>query len=272
MSLRRKLKLILKEIKQIVLVLATLGLCLCLSSALCGIPAVEAATVWSDNFNDGDTAGWTTHTGGFTASNNYLQGSTSGTNHISHPSTVARGTWSFDLHINPLDDAENTAVFFMASDLNAGNNDFPSNGYSIEMGYGWIGLAEAFGLVRYENDVRNSMDIYVPSSSQEDFHFDITRGDDDHIYVFIDGTAVMDRQNSAHDTSAHFFIQSTGTERWVDNIVVSNTVDYTTTPTTTNGTNGTTPGIPGFPALAITLGLVTALTIGITVRRRKQIP
>ena len=257
-----------KKTRSVSLLCVSLGLCLCLLSALRGIPATDALTVWSDNFNDGNTVNWTIHTGGFTASNNYLQGSTADTNHISHASTEARGTWSFDLHINPLVQTENTAVFFIASDLNPGNNDFPSDGYSIEIGYGWIGLADAFGLVRYENDVRNPMDTYQPPGSQAGFHFDITRGDDDHIYVYINDTMVMDRLNIVHDTSTHFFILSTGTERWVDNIVVD---DDPLDTGDGNGGNGEPPPIPGFPAVAITVGIVSALTIGVLYRRRQSL-
>ena len=248
----------------------TLGVSLLLCSAACGIPAVDAATVWSDNFNDGNTNGWTTHTGSFSASSYYLVGSTAGTNHISHASTVARGTWSFDLHFDSFNTAFNTAVFFMASDLNPGNNGFPENGYSIEIGFGWIGLAEAFGLVRYENNVRNPMDVYSPASLQEDWHIDITRGDDDHIYVYFDNTLVMDRQNSAHDTSTHFFILSTGTVRSFDNIVVSDTVDIQPPSTPTTPTPTDTPVIPGFPAVAIAVGIISALTIGVLYRRRES--
>ncbi len=250
-----------------------LGLC-CLLWLVLGIRVTDAATVWSDNFNDGDTVGWTLHTGGFTASSNYLQGSTAGTNHISHASTVASGTWSFDLHIDPLYQGENTAVFFMASDLNAGNNDYPENGYSIEIGYGWIGLADTFALVRYENDVRNPMDAYTPPSSQANFHFDITRGDDDHIYVGIDGTLVMDRQNSVHDTSTHFFVFMTGTDRWIDNVLVSNTVDYDFQDG--NGENGgvTPPPLP-LELIAIAGAVVAVIVIVVIVfilRRRRSKP
>ncbi|MHA2428511.1 MAG: hypothetical protein ACXADB_10850 [Candidatus Hermodarchaeia archaeon] len=261
----------LKENNRIFSLWFTLGLCLCLASALYYIPAVDAATVWSDNFTDGDTNGWTVHLGGFSASSNYLQGTQSTANHISRTSTEAYGTWRFDLHIWEDSVVTDTmSLFFMASDLNAGNDYYPDNGYAIQIGHGFIGTTSAFALVRYDNAVRNAMDIYTPANTQGTFHFDITRDVDDHIYVYIDDTLVMDRVNSAHSTSESFFWFATGTGNWLDNIVVSDTVDITPPTTPTTPTTTDPPPIPGFPAVAIAVGIVSALSIGVLYRRRQS--
>ncbi len=91
--------------------------------------------------------------------------------------------------------------------------------------------------------------------------------------MWIDGAHVMDRQNVLYNTSTHFFYWGFGSGEWIDNIVVSNTVDIDPpdgTPTDpTDGTTPAPPGLPGFPAVAIALGLVAGLTITILVRRRK---
>lgn len=242
------------------------GICLWLCSSLCGIPTADAVTVWSDNFSDGDYNGWTVHLGGFSASGTQLESTGANTNHISRASTVAVGTWSFDWHMEVDLSSGGGDVYFLASDLNPAINYMPRSGYSIVAGLG------GFVLRRWENGGSNSMDLYSVVNPTGTFSFDITRDADGHIYVYIDGELVMDRQNVLYNTSTHFFFAPFGSGEWLDNIVVSNTVDITppSTDPTTTPSDGTPPpaGIPGFPMVAIAIGLVVAILLGILVRRK----
>jgi hypothetical protein len=217
----------------------------------------QAATVWSDDFNDGNYDGWTVNLGSFSATSNRLESAGPDSNYISHPSTVATGTWSFDL-------SSFGRVYFMASDLVPGN--IPENGYFIYY------HAAAIELRCVENSVGDLLDTY-PIPALATYSFDITRDTDGNMYLYLDGELIMQEQNLVHDSSTHFFVCIIDSGIWIDNIDVSDTVDIEppTTPTTpTEPTEPTTPtGIPGFPAFAVGVGIVTALGIGIILRRRK---
>ena len=60
------------------------------------VPTAKAAVLWTDDFEDGDFAGWTVLNGTWSSTNNYLQG-TAEYNTIYHESNVDYGTFTFDL-------------------------------------------------------------------------------------------------------------------------------------------------------------------------------
>ncbi|MFX1560045.1 MAG: hypothetical protein ACFFBL_05620, partial [Promethearchaeota archaeon] len=59
--------------------------------------STTAAVEWSDDFEDLGISDWTIEQGDFSVDDGTLRPNGTGWNRISHPSTVAFGTWSFDL-------------------------------------------------------------------------------------------------------------------------------------------------------------------------------
>ncbi len=243
-----------------------LGLCAVLAVSLLTIPVTNAVTVWSDNFNDGDYNGWTVETGSFSAASNNLAGTTSADwNIATHASNVATGTWSFDLSLVDTYVNGGGEIFFMGNDLDSGNNNRPRNAYLITISLG------RFLFESLVSSARNQHAVYTPAEIDGEWHVDITRDADGFFNIWFNGVHRIARQNTNVNVSTHFVVNLHSNQQWIDNIVVSNTVDVTpptTDPTTTPSDDTPPPGIPGFPIVAIAIGLMAAISIGILVRRK----
>ena len=156
-------------------------------------------------------------------------------------STVAYGTWSFDLFF-PYPDLKYRFIMMFVVCSSDGNY-FPSVGMTEETylskitGYGLffkgssdprIGLISY--LAGYESDVS---DEYRHSPRFEGYHhFDITRnGSTGQMYVYhnydpiTNNKSIISYQNNFTSTSEKFGITSFYGSVWLDNITVSNTVD-----------------------------------------------
>ena len=80
---------------------------------LLALPLVSKGTViWADNFNDGNYNGWAVYGGQFIVSSGILQITGTEDGMIYRNSTVAVGTWSWDM----LDNDRHTPVTFMGTD------------------------------------------------------------------------------------------------------------------------------------------------------------
>jgi hypothetical protein len=219
------------------------------------IQPCTAATVWSDNFDDGDYVGWNVVEGSFSASNNYLE-CTHTFSMISHSSTTATGTWSFDIGSTAFN-----VEFFCVTHGSAGQ---PYNGYHIG---GVDGSGIEFRVV--DNGAFTGL-AWTPYPSTTPFHVDLTRNSSGYFSIFIDEEYQTGAQDTTH-TSPTYFVVHGQSGFIVDNIVVSNTIDITPTTDTGTGTGtDTTPFIPGFPIASIALGVMTAMGTLILIRRRRH--
>ncbi len=217
-------------------------------------PPCRAATVWSDNFNDGNLDGWTVDTGEFSAADNTMRGNIGMASRGYHTSTVATGTWSFDVHCGYL----GIGIQFISIEIGDPLIEYYSYDITIS------GRMEQIYFFRHWNYVPTRLGNYTPPTILGWHHFDITRDAEGQFYVYINGTLAMEFVDTTYDTSNYFVIQAEQ-DTAIDNIVVSDTVDI---PPPTN-TNGEPPlGIPGFPTVTIGAGLILAVGLVITLRRR----
>lgn len=248
--------------------------------ALCSaVSPVRATTVWSDNFNDGNYNDWTVHRGGYSAASLRLVHTTGLQVGISHPSTVAVGTWRFDMHVDTgPGQYGDFAVSFMAGEIQPGSAEyppFPAEGYcvSVHLGKIAVGIWSMYEYSILPGGTGPSLDETSPGQINVTMHIDITRTSAGDINVWMDNTHVIQCRSTAVTTSSHFAVGERYYQlAWIDNIVVSNTVDLEppTTPTTPTTPTDAPPPIPGFTVPAITVGLLVALATAIIYRRRKR--
>jgi hypothetical protein len=249
------------------LVLAVLGVLLLVCSASCASPPGRAATVWSDDFSDGDYAGWTVEAGTYTAVNYRLENMGNIINVIHHASTVAMGTWSFDLDIISPITGNDAEVSFLAIDLNP-TTHYAQNGYAVE-----FSMAKVW-LIKYVDGSPTTLASYYIGPNEGTVlraleHVDVTRNTAGEMHVWVNGTHRLFYQDTTFSSSTYLVHDSSSSvAHYLDNVMVSDTIDLQPPTTTTNTTTTTTP-IPGFAVPAITLGLVVALATAIVYRRRR---
>ena len=254
-----------KKIRSGSLLWVSLGLCLCLLSALGDIPASDAVLVWSDNIDDGTYAPeWTAIEGTVQVLQNRLWSFMGAYCWISHASTVAEGEWRFDLLVSTGD----IRVSFIALDTDMFGADHyrPNNGYCIQFSASEGGVR----LFRYSDATATMVDWYSDSNIQnQEQQVIVTRDSAGVFNVFANGEHKFQAQATQHSTSLYFLVLLN--YGYIDNIEVYDEI-LTHPPDGGNG-NGTTPPpqIPGFPALAIVVGLVSASTISVLYRRRQKL-
>ena len=173
------------------------------------IDSCSAATVWSDDFDDGDYDGWVVE-GKFTAEENTLKADSEVINVALCPSTVATGTWSFDVYVTNYGGG---TVYFMWS--------IAQQGYALNIQtIGDIALYIGTGQTSTEfTDYRFKSGILGWQ------HFDITRDSGGRICVYHNGSLIMDTVEDSFAVSQYFGYQSNHPGKALDNIVVSDTVD-----------------------------------------------
>lgn len=212
---------------------------------------------WSDDFDDGDYEGWTITgynfepffadmmtppipiQGNYSAEDGTLLSlgprvpGLAGV--ASHPSTVAYGTWSFDIHITD-ETEEHFYVYFATDDW----GDYPLhiNSYDIAIvlqpGQAWSweldeGAKSGFVLVKRNGAALEggwqglgSYSLYEELSGV--YHIDITRDHHGNFKVYLDGDLVIEATDTEHTTSTWFrFTGEPGPA--IDNVVVKDTVD-----------------------------------------------
>ena len=243
--------------------LVVLGLFLCLCSALISIPAVDAVLVWSETFGAGTLPPeWTVIEGSFSCSNNRLETGTGIWHAAYRASTVAEGEWRFDAHYETV---AGMFVWFMAQDTTGVGGDRPNNGYGIQVSR----FDNMIRLVRHVSGSESYMG-YQAMTASNDYSFIVTRDSSGEFNVWIDGVHAFSATHTGLTTSAYFLVVVVDPGNYVDNIFVYDEIT-TFPPDGGNGTDGTPPPIPGFPLVAIAVGVVSALTIGVLYRRRQTL-
>jgi len=220
---------------------------------LVGDRMCKAAEVWSDDFNDRNYNGWTAFgldlttepqtqlAANYSAADGTLQNTGPQADRIVwsyavHGSSVAYGTWSFD--VNAVDTpSHHFCVWFMTLD------PIVLNGYDLAIAVG-RGLGSGpdrlidreFALFKHVNGRAFRLGRYaVPGRITGWQHIDITRDKSGQFYVYVNGTLRIKAIDIQHTTSKYFMFGSEVGPA-LDNVVVSDTVDIrpvsTTTPTT----------------------------------------
>jgi len=174
----------------------------------------KAATVWSDDFNDGNYSGWTVESGMFSAEEKNLNPLLDGdSNIIYHSSLVAKGTWSFDAYFTAF--GGGAAEFMLTMD---------NYGYELEMPY-----ANMIQLYRMAGPDQVRVVYYTFQKSLSGWqHFDITRDSKGRLCIYHNGTLVIDIVDivdTSYSESQFFVYIALNSGQAIDNIVVSNTVD-----------------------------------------------
>jgi hypothetical protein len=213
-----------------------------------------AAVVWADNFEDGDISDWTVELGTFSVNDGSLRGS-GATNAISHASTIAYGSWTFDAEITGM---SSVYVSFLADEISGG---ISTSCYCLRINRFDMQLLES---TNYHNTM---IGLYDPADTIAGWlHIEISRSASGHFTISVNGTQQIAITDTTHSAST-FFVFYCNTDCALDNIEINNSAGTTTPP---NGTQTPVPpGIPGFPIAAIALGLVVPLSLVLISRRRK---
>ncbi len=216
---------------------------LLLSSILLPI-SCDAATVWSDDFNDGNYNSWTiyglnfstfpltTATGEFSAADNTLKATSADPiySYAVHSSSVVYGTWSFDL--NAVDNSFHySVVFFIAGDMSL----IPTMEYAYSIivctdSVPTTTTAPAILLAKHGPTPGSEIiGRYEPSDGVSGWqNIVVTRSTSGLFTVYVNGTAQISVEDTTHTTSVDFcFGSETGPA--IDNVVVSDTVDFPAT-------------------------------------------
>ncbi len=207
-------------------------LCLLLSYT----PTCKAAIVWQDDFSDGDYDGWYADNDVLSASNHSLRLVSSslilGHVIIHHNSTMANGTWSFDVYMGE-DSAGTVSIRFIhMSTVPAGHTEtifgYFYSGYNLQIDQTGLLL----GVYR-QTDVTN-IGIYRPLGGLTGWHnINITRNLDGLFVVYCNGTRAFDAVDKQITASKYFvtqydgYMDSEGSHFALDNVIVSDTVDIT---------------------------------------------
>ncbi|UCE11720.1 MAG: hypothetical protein JSW61_07265 [Candidatus Thorarchaeota archaeon] len=206
---------------------------------------VPSDIAWSDDFDDEDISDWHIDginwtadpgyyiPGNFTATGGVLRATGPECNFAGHNSSVAFGTWIFDVDIQ---DPVNEYHFYI-SIISATFNE-----REIEERRGSPGYAIGF----YTPDdgqheiriLRGSHDL-TPHGLFMDYYYDddiigwkniiVTRETSGQFYVYLDGVLILEGVNLDYTTSERFVLWSHGGPA-IDNVSVSNTIDYDAAP------------------------------------------
>lgn len=199
--------------KKYVLIFLAVLLCISLFMTI----SSRAATTWSDDFNDGDYRGWTVDYGTFSAADKTLK-TVPGDDYYEayYFSSVASGTWSFDLLVGT-----ETDIFFMYNPLQNQENQY--EGLEIL----WFGThIRLYSYSSFYNAGSERLGEFIFSSSISGWqHLDITRSIDGRICIYHNRNLILDVVDPATITSSVAFVYLPLGEAAIDNIVVSNTVD-----------------------------------------------
>ncbi|MFX0013850.1 MAG: hypothetical protein ACFFB2_03720 [Promethearchaeota archaeon] len=187
-----------------------------------GNEADLATAGWFDNF-DGNLTDWTIENGTFSVTDSILHATGGNIWHVaSHTSSVANGTWSFDVYINKtnLRLGEHLYIFFMANNLESDQQ----NGYDIMI---WIDPntgTPGFTLwKRVDGAVSELGSCGYPSGLSGWYHIDVTRHSNGQFYMFVDGSLKIPALDTTFTTSKYFGIVMKGGHS-LDNINISNEI------------------------------------------------
>ena len=253
------------------------------------VGTVRASDIFADDFNDGNYDGWYTqgslynysdatwyeNMGNLTAANNVLEASGDPGNASKGQyqrayinSSVAYGTWSFDLYV--VDNGHD--IWFNLLLDNTGLPEVVTQCYFFtvdtspgECEFGWWTGTSYYYLVSHDVGLAPWTDSWT--------HFDITRNSTGRFDVYLNGTHVMSATHTAY-TEGSYFRWTGQTGSAIDNVVI---LDYvvqpqpatTTTTTTTTDTPVPVPDLtlPLVGASIVELGVIIVLVV-LYVRRK----
>lgn len=204
---------------------------------------IPSAEVWSDNFDDEDISDWQLFAvNGTTVPNSLQEGNTSAEGGVmrhdgrlwtyaGHNSSVAFGTWIFDIDIQDPINEFHFSVLFISEIY---NDDWLSGET----------LGDCYCIIFYTYEYDNH-DILLSRRSIDDasFHLDsyttesiigwkniiITRELSGQIYVYMDETLILSGKDLRYASSERFYFSSKGGPA-IDNVSVSDTIDYDAAP------------------------------------------
>ena len=184
--------------------------------------ASRGTGAWSDDFDDGDFVGWTIFEGGssWTATNEYLQIDQGSAGSISHPSTVAYGTWSFDYKVNE-GSFDGFAVDFISNDVNEVGMGL-WNCYWLSFAPSYTQEVEVWIRLHYYNYssgdiIIDSAEDYIPLAGWH--HIKVTRTTAGLFSVYHNGSLIMQGEHTDMKTSELFILNGDHQEMF-DNVVV----------------------------------------------------
>jgi hypothetical protein len=188
------------------------------------IAVSDEIRIWADDFNDGDYDGWTVVYGNWTVTNNSLQALPSRYTYnqggfITHPSSIAFGTWSLDIKIRK---GKSIALFPISTNH---THYYYGHLYYLDL---YPGTQQIFGFAQldgiYPENGTGLADAVVEYIPERWYHLDITRDIDGRFCVYFNGKRIIDVVDSSVDYSEDFDIASYPTGCLVDNITVIDTV------------------------------------------------
>jgi hypothetical protein len=196
--------------------------------------ACRGAEVWSDDFNDGNYDGWLICSpswgnppSNWSAANYYLQIEQGHWGTISHPSTVAYGTWSFDFKANgtQVTAGQGLSIGFISNDINnatevVDSEDWSCYGLKIRAAITTEGNEFYLSLTKWYGGVftiLDDYDTYLPVVGWH--HIDVSRSTDGLFHVYYNGSLVMQGEDNEMTTS-ELFVVSLADWNMIDNIVV----------------------------------------------------
>ena len=208
--------------------------------------SIQAETIWSEDFDDGNISEWNIYginatgplpdelcIGNFSLDGGILRATGEEWNIASHNSTIAYGTWSFDMDVQiPEDETHYIVAFiqyqFSQRDLDEGRL---SPGYALGF-YFNIGGNQEIRLIRGSHDLTPKalfLDYYYNQDITGWKHFIITRDPLGQIYVYMNETLILEGKNTDYTTSERFSL-STHANPAIDNIIVNDTITYDKAP------------------------------------------
>jgi len=209
---------------------------------------IPSGIVWSDNFDDEDISDWqqfihnfiadpdTQEPGNSTAESGVLRHIDKDWSYAGHNSSVAFGTWSFDFDIHdPYDEYPDDEYHFYIVFISEHFDDDwlthseIGSAYAVVF-YTYDDRITEFRLVRgYHDTGLRYMDDCVGNNIIGCRNIIITRELSGQFYVYLDGALKLKGKDLLHTTSERFyFIGHEGPA--IDNVTVSNTIDYDAAP------------------------------------------
>ncbi len=224
-----------------------LSILILLISGIAILPC-KSEVVWSEDFDDGDMAGWTVTQGNFTTVNGYLESIVQekmvlpmGGSDIDllsccfTQSTIAVGTWSYDIYFDCTSELPEIAVEFMTLKLTKWTTGMGTTAenqgktYGIYAGYNYPGTYELYTAPSFPGSQMLKIYSTGPGLTRKEWHhIDVTRNEDGQIRMYVDGKLGIDFVDNQVTESYYFGIMleySHKGKTYIDNIVVSDTID-----------------------------------------------
>jgi hypothetical protein len=204
---------------------------------------IRSAVVWSDDFEDENIDDWeiigidyttipgTLIPGNFSVSGGVLRNVGPEWDYAIRNSSVAYGTWSFDVDIQRPEGLNRFPVGFMG-DYNIENlQNATGNNYIISFRIfdddppGDIRLAKNI----FGEEYTIFLDSYYVEIIRGWKNIIVTREESGQFYVYLNGDLILDVVDTTHTTSECFIFYGSANPA-IDNITVSDTIDYDKAP------------------------------------------